>query len=429
MTTHELNKRTIKDGQIVLYQRADHIDPKWQTRITIPGHKGVIRKSLDTRNLDDATRTALNLWDELYIKVKQGGSLRSKSYKAVAQEFLKDLERRANTTFETTQDRLAPYSMTYFAGTMIDEIGKLELAQYETWRLKNGRKKAPCDNTLRAERSAMMGVFKWANAKGYLNKIPDISQPKAKDNRRPDFTKSEIQFLFAAMEGYVNARPNSRIRRDRAMLCDYVRFMTFSGLRVGEARNLTWKDLQLRTMNGQQHLVLLVSGKTGSRETIPQPEAAAVLMDMKIRRTAENGGKLTPDEPIFRNEAGKPVGSFKKGFQTLLEYAKLDEVSSNKRRVIYSLRHSYATQMMADSTNLFYLAKNMGTSVEMLERFYGHVAGEDMAKALGKSTFGKAKKAKSPKVLTGNSQSAKGTAKTVEQVTVEKPFLKLVSSQ
>jgi integrase len=397
MSPHRINVHDIKNGQIVIYQRSDHKSGTWQVQLSIPSQKGYVLRSLGTKELDEAKRFAFDLWDELRAKVKTGGSLRTKSYQDAAAEHVRDLERQGKRTAKTVSDRLVPYSVRFFGKKPIDAIGTKDLAAYSDWRLQNGLKKAPCANTLKAERSAMLGVFKWAKDHSFLGSIPDITKPKGKDNRRSDFTKSEIQFLFAAMDGYVNARPNSRIRRDRAMLCDYVRFMTFSGVRVGEARNLTWKDMQERTLNGDQRLVLWVSGKTGPRETIPQPEAYAVLIEMKAKRVAEIGGKVDPDEPIFRNEEGKPVGSFKKGFQTLLEYAKLDEAASNKRRVIYSLRHSYATQMMADSTNLFYLAKNMGTSVEMLERFYGHVAGEDMAKALGKSTFGKIKKPKSPK--------------------------------
>lgn len=426
MATFEINKHILKDGQIVIYQRSDHADPKWQARISIPGSPKFRRLSLKTRNLDDAKRTAADTWDKLYNKVQNGGTINSKTYKAVALEFLKDLGFRADTKevskAKTLSDRLIPYSVKFFASAKVDEIGKKEIAAYAEWRLKNGLRKVPSNNTLRAERSAMLRVFKWAQDKGYLAVLPHVPQPKGKDNRRPDFTRTEIDVLFNAMEIFIRTNKNGRTHRDRQMLCNYVRFMTFAGLRVGEARRLTWKDIEERTIDGVDCFVLRVSGKTGFREMIPQPPASAVLAEMKIARTAECNGVLELDEPVFRNRKGGQVTSFKNGFQALVEFAQLDEGTTAKRRVIYSLRHSYATQMMAWSTNLFYLAHNMGTSVEMLERFYGHVASEDLAKALSKSEFGR---------VTRNSTVAPETETKAnsEKQPVGKPQLRLVSSR
>ena len=133
MASFEINKHILKDGQIVMYQRSDHTNPKWQARVSIPGAKSFRRISLKTRDLDEGKRLAHNVWDELYAKVKNGGAIRSKTYKAVALEYLKDLDFRANTNGKqrtkatTLRDRLIPYSATYFATARIDEIGKKEL--------------------------------------------------------------------------------------------------------------------------------------------------------------------------------------------------------------------------------------------------------------------------------------------------------------
>ena len=44
------------------------------------------------------------------------------------------------------------------------------------------------------------------------------------------------------------------------------------------------------------------------------------------------------------------------------------------RRRIYDLRHTYATMSLAAGVSLFSLARRMGTSVEMIDRTYGHLA-------------------------------------------------------
>jgi hypothetical protein len=58
-----------------------------------------------------------------------------------------------------------------------------------------------------------------------------------------------------------------------------------------------------------------------------------------------------------------------------------------------SLRHTYATFRLQEGVNHYVLARNMGTSVKMLENFYGHTSDRAMADELTKM------KVKKPKVL------------------------------
>jgi integrase len=41
---------------------------------------------------------------------------------------------------------------------------------------------------------------------------------------------------------------------------------------------------------------------------------------------------------------------------------------------IYDLRHSYATMSLAAGVSLFSLSRRMGTSLEMIDQTYGHLA-------------------------------------------------------
>jgi integrase len=44
-----------------------------------------------------------------------------------------------------------------------------------------------------------------------------------------------------------------------------------------------------------------------------------------------------------------------------------------EHRGLYSLRHTYATWMIAESVNTFQLSRVMGTSIEMIDKHYGHL--------------------------------------------------------
>jgi integrase len=68
----------------------------------------------------------------------------------------------------------------------------------------------------------------------------------------------------------------------------------------------------------------------------------------------------------------------------LLDAAGVTEDSHGDRRSIYSLRHTYATFRIQEGVNHYILAKNMGTSVEMLEKHYGHTTNVTSAAELTK---------------------------------------------
>lgn len=101
-------------------------------------------------------------------------------------------------------------------------------------------------------------------------------------------------------------------------------------------------------------------------------------------RYDELGKKPAMSEHIFCHKDGKPIHSFKKGFNSLIKEAGVEYDSEGQRRVIYSLRHTYATFRLHEGVNHFSLARNMGTSVKMLESFYGHTSNRAMASELTK---------------------------------------------
>ena len=71
------------DGRIVRYQRSGLKRPKWQARISVPNSTGYKVVSTKADNLDQAKHFARNLYEDLYFKVKAGGTLRSKTFKQV----------------------------------------------------------------------------------------------------------------------------------------------------------------------------------------------------------------------------------------------------------------------------------------------------------------------------------------------------------
>ena len=59
--------------------------------------------------------------------------------------------------------------------------------------------------------------------------------------------------------------------------------------------------------------------------------------------------------------------------ESLLTESGLLYSSSGSRRSSYCFRHTYATFRLTEGVDVYFLAKQMGTSVKMIEDYYGHI--------------------------------------------------------
>ena len=134
---------------------------------------------------------------------------------------------------------------------------------------------------------------------------------------------------------------------------------------------LRWDVSSTKTLTGDRRLVFTVRGKTGEREVVCNAGVETWVAELEAHRTAELGGAVSPSETIFCRRDGSPTLSFKKSFNQALRMAGVLYGSDGKKRTPYSLRHTYATMRLSEGVSIFQLAANMGTSVEMIEDFYG----------------------------------------------------------
>ena len=93
---------------------------------------------------------------------------------------------------------------------------------------------------------------------------------------------------------------------------------------------------------------------------------------------------MPDNEPVFCSLNGSTVESYKKGFKTLLKSIGLTIDDTGNPFTLYSLRHTYATMRIINGVPHYLIASNMGTSVEMLMKFYGHLVNESVADEITK---------------------------------------------
>lgn len=196
------------DGRIILYKRPGLKNPKWQARLRIPGTNQY--KVISTRSSKQsfAESFATDLYDELNFRVKNGGSIGAKTFSQIFDEWENSvnlMQPKDRTGLKCgTVERVRIYALKYFGPMKIDEIKSTDFQQFWQWRKVNYNPMRPSNDTLGRERTAILGLFKFAERFGHISKIPDSTPPRQSNQRRPTFTKQEWAVIIAKMDAWVS---------------------------------------------------------------------------------------------------------------------------------------------------------------------------------------------------------------------------------
>ncbi len=153
-------------------------------------------------------------------------------------------------------------------------------------------------------------------------------------------------------------------------------------------------------LNGESYVIIkLEKGKTGKRTIVCKHNVKLYLERIRDRFDHLKGRSLNQmldvDEPVFRCRDGSVPKDWHGAFKNMLIKAGLLNDVNGARRSLYSLRHTYATfQILYGKLDLHTLAKNMGTSIAMLERHYSHLEVLHRAEALAGKRYSRDHKQK-----------------------------------
>jgi integrase len=362
------------DGRIVLYKRKDHNKPRWNVRIKVPGKSGYVVKSCKTSDFYEARKFSEDLYYELEGRSRRGEALRSHRFSKVVQEWEREypglMKGRSDQYILGNIQRVKKHLLPFFQHTPIETINEDLITDYFLSRQSSDQD--PSNVTLRHEGTVLKHIFKFGKRKGYLVEIPDVPQPKMKVSPRPDIPREEWRKLYTYLREYVSKSQDRRRYRERLYLQNWILVMGNTGIRVGEMRKVRWSDIgSVKTNDGSDRVSIFVDGKTGPRTVISNEGVDVYLKRLWDHRKEELGKDPPRTEPVFCGRDGEPIQSFKKGFQRVFEECGILYQKDGKKRVPYSLRHTYATMRITEGVNVYQLASNMGTSIDMIEMYYG----------------------------------------------------------
>jgi len=264
--------------------------------------------------------------------------------------------------------RVKVHLMPFFGDKPLHEISAGLVQEYRMQRSTNGHKgRKPSRSTLHHETVTLRLVLKTAHRYGWIQQVPDISPPyktSGKVKHRAWFSPEEYKMLYEATRAraenpYTDRYKSERYKHVWEDLHDYVLFMANTGLRPDEAARLEYRDVTAVTDqdSGERLLEIEVRGKRG----------VGYCKSMK--------GAIMPIQRMQKRHAGKPTDKIfgktpRVEMNKILEDLKLKYDRDGNVRTAYSLRHTYICLRLMEGADIYQIAKNCRTSVEMIEQFY-----------------------------------------------------------
>ncbi|WP_421696173.1 tyrosine-type recombinase/integrase [Aestuariivirga sp.] len=381
----------IMDGKVVVHRRGG----VYYARLHVGPNK-YKHKSLKTGNKALAIKAAEKLSYELEFKAQHGIPIDARTFGAVTEEYIafrqKQHEQGHTSAHSMRQiERVARFWIAYAGNRPITSVGNDQLREYVTWRREyytthpfkhHNAKKHPQDKTIQWDIMLGKAIIKWAHERGYrgLIPLPTFSFIPKKKRVRPAFEPMAYQQLYGALYRWVEDCKNPQHLATRELLLDYVIILAKSGIRVGEANNLKVRDVHRITDEmGRINYRLTVDGKTGPRDVIPVASAVHFIDRVLERKTNPH-----PDDLLFTMPSGRKITTLADQFDKVLDLGEIRYSSSGQKFSLYSLRHFYAVTALREGVGIYHIARNMGTSVEMIQQYYSKEATpETMATTLG----------------------------------------------
>jgi integrase len=371
------------DGRLHVYKRDG--SRFWQCSAFLADRNW--RVSTKTDSFSEAKDIAEDWYLTLRGKLKAGTLKHERTFRQAAEQFRAEYEtlvggERNPVYVEGHWRRLKNYLNPFFGDLGLSEITRAKVQEYRIKRKKDvvrGRNHGPARSTLHQEIVTLRQVLKTAELHGWISAIPNLSAPyktSGKIAHRAWFSPEEYKQLYEATRDRVENPRHNRHRNAYVELHDYVLFMANTGLRPDESKRIQFRDVKIveDRDSGQTILEIDVRGKRGVGFCKSMPGAVHPFNRVKERKRPKTTKDATGKEKIdlLKPEPTDLVfpNTHHELFNIILDEQNLKFDREGQRRTFYSLRHTYICLRLMEGADVYQIAKNCRTSVQMIEEFY-----------------------------------------------------------
>ena len=276
-----------------------------------------------------------------------------------------------STSYLKSMELLLTGSILPFFGSLgVAKVGPAKWTQYEA-ELRNN-KPTLSRQTLHQRRNALRFCLNEAVRHEWIKQVPVLKLDavgKSHDKPRIWFEKAELRRLLKATRAHIVELQGTRWVSDAEECYDFIIWMANTGMRVGEARNVRFCDVEVEvetSTDGLERrccLVKNIRGKRGTGECRSWYAAYNAFKRLVARRGIAEPSKCS--ERLF-------LAHHRDMFNAILDQAglKFTDNEPRRRRDFVSLRHTYIASRLLHGVSVYDVARNCRTSVTMIEKHY-----------------------------------------------------------
>ncbi|ACZ12262.1 tyrosine-type recombinase/integrase [Sulfurospirillum deleyianum] len=239
--------------------------------------------------------------------------------------------------------------LPYFGHRLLTTLTPLDLEKWQNQLLSKYK-----HSTVQRYRSILYSMFKKAFINDIIprNPLEKVTAPKMLPNAMEEeesqdpFTQDEINTIMSHATGY---------------MANFIKIMLSTGMRPGELVALTWTDIdfsrkiisvnktRLRSPRSKAVVDGPVKTNAGKRSIDLFPATEKAFLEQQELTGWQKYIFLNPSNRPFYNHDVIGVN-----FRNILKR------SSIKERVLYNLRHTFASQLISNGADIVYVSKTLG---------------------------------------------------------------------
>lgn len=379
MSGYEYHK--LKKGLSIYKQRGSK---NYYLRMRIHDDKGKgseFVKALSTSDFDEAIETAFH-----YLFAYKNKDI-PEIFESSSSSRISSLAEELNISFDSSSKKIYKDYKRVLNNEIVKDYGKISIKDLDRASIKSYLSKyAKSTTQLRIRKTTIKHLFDLAVDKRFIKEYEIPSPPKIEvesDEVRSMFSKRHLESFSNKINPFIESSTNGLVKARREIFKYYINFLLETGIRPGkEALSLKWTDiyydnevLSIRISKGKIH----GRSKTSFRE-IPLSSSAVESLSDILEHCLGLGvfSRLPmiiprleglPDNFIFlRADAQSTNPQYEKIFNQFCDYCSISQ--EEFFYTLYSCRHTYITKQLVKGVDVYLVATQCGTSVEMIQKHY-----------------------------------------------------------
>ena len=307
-----------------------------------------VRVSTSKIRKDEALKVVSDVKKNLNSTKRKVGTLES-----ISSEYLKHIKIRLSKKYFVNMSSTLSAFSKYIGIKHIDSVKKHSISSFIDQKIISG-KLHQANQHFRNLRT----FFNWAVDNDYINQSPiDRMKPPKLPEKKPTWiTVHELDIILSNVNS--------------SQLKDVYQILFYTGMRASELLSMTWSNINL-----EEKLIFIRNSQTfttksGKERAIPMNDK---VYNIIYRQPTRFRGELL----FLKNGFIFSVDYISKQFKKALRNTGLNEDIH-----LHSLRHSFASNLMKEGANIYFVSKLLGHAKVSTTEIYAHVKTEDLRKSI-----------------------------------------------